>query len=69
MINYTMLADFYEFTMANGYFENGCGSEIAIFDMLYKKNYIHNNMKIFALSIRIIFLLIIHSIPYNRRLR
>lgn len=37
MINYTMLADFYEFTMANGYFENGCGSEIAVFDMFFRK--------------------------------
>ena len=35
--NFTMLADFYEFTMANGYFENGCGSEIAIFDMFFRK--------------------------------
>ena len=37
MINYTMLADFYEFTMANGYFENGCGNEIAVFDMFFRK--------------------------------
>ena len=32
-----MLADFYEFTMANGYFENGCGNEIAVFDMFFRK--------------------------------
>lgn len=37
MINYTMLADFYEFTMANGYFENGCGNETAVFDMFFRK--------------------------------
>lgn len=37
MINYTMLADFYEFTMANGYFENGCGDETAVFDMFFRK--------------------------------
>lgn len=32
-----MLADFYEFTMANGYFENGCGNETAVFDMFFRK--------------------------------
>lgn len=37
VINYTMLADFYEFTMANGYFENGCGNETAVFDMFFRK--------------------------------
>ena len=26
--NFTMLADFYEFTMANGYFVNGMGDKI-----------------------------------------
>ncbi len=31
--NLTMLADFYEFTMANGYFENGMKDRIAYFDM------------------------------------
>jgi nicotinate phosphoribosyltransferase len=32
-----MLADFYEFTMANGYLENGMGDTIAYFDMFYRK--------------------------------
>ena len=33
----TMLADFYEFTMSNGYFESGKGDEIAYFDMFFRK--------------------------------
>ncbi len=37
MINYTMLADFYEFTMANGYFVNGYGDKEAVFDMFFRK--------------------------------
>lgn len=31
--NLTMLTDFYEFTMANGYFEKGIGNRRAYFDM------------------------------------
>lgn len=34
--NLTMLADFYEFTMANGYFENGMENKIAYFDMFFR---------------------------------
>lgn len=34
--NYTMLADFYEFTMANGYFENGMGDKICYFDLYFR---------------------------------
>ena len=34
--NLTMLADFYEFTMANGYLENGMGNQIAYFDMFFR---------------------------------
>lgn len=34
--NLTMLADFYEFTMANGYFECGMENEIAYFDMFFR---------------------------------
>ncbi len=34
--NLTMLADFYEFTMANGYLENGMGAQIAYFDMFFR---------------------------------
>ncbi len=34
--NLTMLADFYEFTMANGYFENGMEDKIAYFDMFFR---------------------------------
>lgn len=35
--NYTMLTDFYEFTMANGYFEHGFKDRIAYFDMFFRK--------------------------------
>jgi len=36
--NLTLLTDFYELTMANGYFNNGIGDRIAYFDMFYRKN-------------------------------
>ncbi len=35
--NLTMLVDFYELTMGNGFLENGCGKKIAYFDMFYRK--------------------------------
>lgn len=35
--NLTMLVDFYELTMGNGFLENGRGDEIAYFDMFYRK--------------------------------
>ena len=35
--NLTMLVDFYEITMANGFFENGRGNEIVYFDMFFRK--------------------------------
>ena len=35
--NLTMLTDFYELTMANGFFENGHGEQITYFDMFYRK--------------------------------
>lgn len=34
--NLTLLADFYELTMANGYFENGLQDRVAVFDMFYR---------------------------------
>ncbi len=34
--NLTMLADFYEFTMANGYLENNMEDQIGIFDMFFR---------------------------------
>lgn len=36
-INLTMLVDFYELSMANGYFEKGLGNQIAYFDMFFRK--------------------------------
>lgn len=36
-INLTMLTDFYEITMANGYFEAGMSDEIAYFDMFFRR--------------------------------
>ena len=35
--NLTMLTDFYEITMANGYLKNGYRDTIAYFDMFYRK--------------------------------
>ena len=35
--NLTMLTDFYEITMANGYFKNGFKDTIGYFDMFYRK--------------------------------
>ncbi|MDD7347533.1 MAG: nicotinate phosphoribosyltransferase [Clostridiales bacterium] len=35
--NLTMVTDFYEITMANGYLENGMGDEIAYFDMFFRR--------------------------------
>ena len=35
--NLTMLTDFYELTMANGYFENGIGDKIGYFDMYFRR--------------------------------
>ena len=35
-INLTMLVDFYELTMANGYFENGLKDQIVYFDMFFR---------------------------------
>ncbi len=34
--NLTMLTDFYELTMANGFFQNGLGDQIAYFDMFFR---------------------------------
>jgi len=36
-INTTLLTDFYELTMANGYFEKGMADDIAYFDMFFRK--------------------------------
>lgn len=36
-MNLTMLTDFYELTMANGYFQNGLKDKIAYFDMFFRK--------------------------------
>ncbi len=35
--NYTLLCDFYELTMANGYFLSGKGDEIAYFDVFFRR--------------------------------
>ena len=36
--NLTMLFDFYELTMSNGYFKNGIGERIVYFDVFYRGN-------------------------------
>ena len=35
--NLTLLTDFYELTMANGFFQNGRRDQIAYFDMFFRK--------------------------------
>lgn len=35
--NFTMLTDFYELTMANGYLVNGVGNKITCFDMFFRR--------------------------------
>ncbi len=34
--NYTLMCDFYEITMANGYFVNGIKDQICYFDVFYR---------------------------------
>ena len=36
--NLTMLMDFYEFTMSNGFFKEGFQDKIAYFDVFFRKN-------------------------------
>ena len=36
--NLTMLCDFYELTMSNGYFESGMQDKIVYFDVFYRNN-------------------------------
>ncbi len=36
-LNLTMLTDFYELTMANGYFQNGFTETIAYFDLFFRR--------------------------------
>ncbi|MEE1048355.1 MAG: nicotinate phosphoribosyltransferase, partial [Clostridia bacterium] len=36
-MNYTMLTDFYELTMASGYFREDMGEKIAYFDMYFRQ--------------------------------
>lgn len=36
-LNNTMLTDYYELTMANGYFESGMADDIGYFDMFFRK--------------------------------
>lgn len=37
-LNLTMLTDFYEISMANGYFCTDMAEDIAYFDMFFRKN-------------------------------
>ena len=38
MRNLTMLMDYYELTMSNGYYEKGFKDKVVVFDMFYRKN-------------------------------
>lgn len=46
--NLTLLSDFYEFTMANGYYENDMKDTVAVFDAFYRKNPDGGGYAIFA---------------------
>lgn len=46
--NLSMLMDFYELTMSNGYFKNGLEHQEVIFDMFYRKNPDHGGFVIAA---------------------
>lgn len=47
-LNYTMLLDFYELTMANGYFLEGKKNEIVYFDLFYRSNPDQGGFALFA---------------------
>ena len=46
--NLSMLSDYYEFTMANAYFNSGMKDTIAVFDAFYRKNPDEGGYSIFA---------------------
>ena len=46
--NLTMLCDFYELTMSNGYFANGMKDQIVYFDAFYRDNPDHGGYAIAA---------------------
>lgn len=46
--NLTMLIDFYELTMANGYFQSGQKDTVAVFDMFFRKIPDNGGFAIFA---------------------
>jgi len=46
--NLTLLTDFYELTMANGYMMSGCCDEIAYFDMFFRKIPDNGGFAVFA---------------------
>ncbi len=46
--NLTLLTDFYELTMANGYLKKGIGDRIAVFDMFFRKIPDEGGFAIFA---------------------
>ena len=46
--NLTMLVDYYELTMANGYLKHGMKDRVAVFDMFFRKNPDKGGFAIFA---------------------
>ena len=46
--NLTMLADFYEFTMMQGYFLNGMHKRVAVFDLFFRENPLGNGFSVAA---------------------
>ncbi|MEG2038824.1 MAG: nicotinate phosphoribosyltransferase, partial [Oscillospiraceae bacterium] len=46
--NLTMLTDYYEMTMSNGYFAHGLKDKIVVFDMFFRKVPDQGGFAIFA---------------------
>ena len=47
-VNYTLMCDFYELTMANGYFELGMKDQITYFDVFFRNNPDNGGFSIFC---------------------
>ncbi|KAB3531818.1 nicotinate phosphoribosyltransferase [Alkaliphilus serpentinus] len=48
MKNHTLLTDFYQLTMMNGYLKNGIHNDVVVFDLFFRKNPCDNSYTIIA---------------------
>lgn len=44
-LNLTMLCDYYELTMGNGYFDHNMGDKITYFDVFYRQKPRHGRLR------------------------